>query len=222
MPNALNITSTEQSASVKVMSSGIVKRATVMTRATGFFQKLRPQLAVETVDFHLGASRRFSFEPGDDVAVQSFASPELAASPNNSKSLRRSASLCSMSSRTPSRIPTPVRAPGAFARPRRERDESMSSLLTAIKRSDDSDSRASSVYSSPSLCHEDFLKASPGKDGDSMSEPRSRKNKHLLDHTNHPRGSGSHDGGSGGKCSSARGNLTDMSPSLQENSRPSN
>lgn len=103
----------------------------------------------------------------------------------------------------------------------------MSSLLTCIKRSDGDDSRTSSVYSSPSICREETIQASPSKDRDSLSELRSRKSSHLLDHTNDLRGSGSRDGGPGGKRSSARSNLSghggsfpDMSHAQQENFPP--
>lgn len=195
-----------------------------MTRASGFFQKLKPH--VDASASQLAASRRFSFEPGDDIVGKSFASPEQVSGIDGSKNLRRSASLCSMSSRTPSRIPTPVPTYGAMSRPRRERDESMSSLLTVIKRSDDGNSRASSFYSSPSVCRDDFINASPCRDRNSTSEPRAKNSNNLIDHTNGLRGNGSREGRRSAKSSSLQGNINEHSNSLpdinalQENRRP--
>lgn len=224
MPNALGITRQEQSSSMKVASSTcIVKRATVMTRASGFFHKLRPGLAIDTAAIPLAGSRRFSFEPGDDVAAQRTTTPGLLVSPDGKKALRKSASLCSISSRTPSRIPTPVYTPGALARPRQERDESMSSLLTVIKRSDEGESRTSSVYSSPSWSREEFVKTSPCNDRDSMSRMRSRESNRLVNRTNDLRSGGGRESDPDGKLSGARDYLRgcpDMGLAQQENSRP--
>lgn len=226
-PNALGINTEEQSPPTKAASvAGVAKRATVMTRASGFFHKLRPNLTIDTATTPVPVSRRFSFEPGDDVANQRTATPGMVILPDGSRTLRKSASLCSISSHTPSRIPTPVYTAGALARPRRERDESSSSLLTVIKRSDNGSSRTSSVYSSPSV-REDFFKTSPCRDRDSMSSGlRSRQSNRLLDHTNDLRGNGSRDIGLDGKRSSACTVLSDHQSvperivAHQENCRP--
>lgn len=142
----------------------VLKRPTVMARASDFFNKWRPQLHMES-----SQSRRFSFEPGDD-------SPLLRTSDHDGV-LRKSLSLNSLTaSHTPrktmaepilssvvhsattefpsslSRIPTPVYVTRSLARPRQEREDSASSLLTAIRRSDESPvRRSSSVYSTSSL-----------------------------------------------------------------------
>lgn len=198
-----------------------------MTRASGFFHKLRPQLAIDPLATPLASSRRFSFEPGDDIAAYQVATSGLETSLSSNKELRRSTSLCSMSSRTPSRIPTPVYTPGTVVRPRRERDESSSSLLTAIKRSQDSESRSSSVYSSPSVSRDEFVKTSPREDRGSMSGLSLRNSNRLLDYTNDLRGSGSRTGTASAKQASARSfldhseGLSDIGRARQENFYPS-
>lgn len=137
------------------------KHRTVMSKASGFFQKLVPQLSV---DMHTGHQpfRRFSFEPGDDTEPA-----DTSIVPSNSneqdRSLRRSVSASALkesrniaSARPlspvahsptpsalvdgrfglPSRIPTPVFSSGSVARPRQEREDSIASLLTVIKYND--------------------------------------------------------------------------------------
>lgn len=137
------------------------KHRTVMSKASGFFQKLVPQLSV---DMHTGHQpfRRFSFEPGDDTEP---ADTSIIPSTSNEqdRSLRRSVSASVLreprniaSARSlspvahsptpsalvdgrfglPSRIPTPVFSSGSVARPRQERDDSSASLLTVIKYND--------------------------------------------------------------------------------------
>lgn len=141
----------------------------------GFINRLKPQLSLETSL----ETRRFSFEVGDDRG------PIRATYPTSREILlRQSVSLSSLpnvaphvtaatasidlspiessptsartsdSRRTSSKIPSPTyNAP--LARRRQERDDSTSSLLTAMKGSDHaghrSNSAASSVYSSRSL-----------------------------------------------------------------------
>ncbi|SMR60241.1 unnamed protein product [Zymoseptoria tritici ST99CH_1A5] len=86
VPNALgiNLSASHSAASSKtVPQHPIVKRSTVMTRASGFLQKLRPQLSV---DMSPVLQRRFSFEPGDDFAAQLIPSENL--SPHITKTLR--------------------------------------------------------------------------------------------------------------------------------------
>lgn len=131
---------------------------TVMSKASGFFHKLVPQLSI---DAHAGPQplRRFSFEPGDDTGPAN--DPEGDATPiGKEHTLRRSVSadglrrartttsaralspvppsptpsaLMEGRNGTPSRIPTPIFTSGSLAKPRQERDESASSLLTVLQ-----------------------------------------------------------------------------------------
>lgn len=214
VPNALgiNLSASHSAASSKtVPQHPIVKRSTVMTRASGFLQKLRPQLSV---DMSPVLQRRFSFEPGDDFAAQLIPSENL--SPHITKTLRKSVSLCTLlddskmkavdrslspvapspttsapvsEGRSQSRIPTPVFSFNALARPRQEREDSSSSLLTVIQHSDEnvrrSTSRASSVYSSPSVSRTPSSYEVSSMAGNLKSKSSNR----LLNHTLSLRGS---------------------------------
>lgn len=143
----------------------------------GFINRLRPQLSLETSL----ESCRFSFDVGDDCGPIGATYPtsresllrqsvSLSSLPNVAPHVTTTtapidlspiessptSARTSDSRRTSSRIPSPTyNAP--LARPRRERDGSTSSLLTVMKGSDHaghrSNSAASSVYSSRSLCN---------------------------------------------------------------------
>lgn len=82
----------------------------------------------------------------------------------------------------PSRIPTPVHGSG---RPRRDREDSASSLLTAIKHagglSQRSGSMSGSAYSSPSTSRVDLTQGLQGAETTQASSYRSNR---LLEHTN--------------------------------------
>jgi hypothetical protein len=93
-------------------------------------------------------------------------------------------------SKRPSRIPTPVYSSGSLARPRRERDDSASSLLTAIKHSEDeafprNGSMSSPAYSSPSASRNDLTQAEGGSD---VTQTNGSTSNRLLSHTNTLRG----------------------------------
>ena len=164
-------------------------RHTVMEKASGFFQKLKSQSNIEGPSANVRSlSRRFSFEPGDDGAAQAATLAVTGPTVCKSRFLRKSVSLSSlaetmqhsnalppslsplpqsptasathMEARMPSRIPTPRYSSSSFARPRRDRDESSSSLVTTIMRPDGTQggrsSRGSSVYSSRSMSRDSF------------------------------------------------------------------
>lgn len=165
--------SAQLSASPRIVSDDLVaKRPTVLARASGFFQKLKPGLSIDSASASLRTTRRFSFEPGDDAASQDVS----LGQPVPSSSLRKSASLdvlrqpgleglCSARAlspvaaspttsvaptegRPPSRIPTPVYSSSSLARPRQERENSASSLVTAMKQAEDLSKRSNSMSSS--------------------------------------------------------------------------
>jgi hypothetical protein len=145
----------------------------------GFFNRLRPQLSLDT----LPEARRFSFEVGDDkgpigAAYQQSASRESllrksvslsalheAARPVPARSSQNDLSPIECSpttstrtndSRRTSKIPSPTYN-AALAKPRQQREESASSLLTAMRDAEHpgkrSSSAASSVYSTQSRHH---------------------------------------------------------------------
>jgi hypothetical protein len=215
VPNGLGVTSAATksvTSSRSVPQHPIVKRSTVITRASDFLHKLRPQLSVDATPV---VQRRFSFEPGDDIDTE--LTPSESLSPPISKTLRKSVSLftlvehpkaatvnCPLSpvadspttsappseGRPLSRIPTPVFGFGALARPRQEREDSSASLLTVIQHSEDgvnrSSSRTSSAYSSPSVSRD---RAPLSYDTSFSAGLKSRSSNRLLDHTNGLRGS---------------------------------
>jgi hypothetical protein len=166
-------------ATLPVMSVPSTTTARKPSHFMGFFNRLRPQLSLDT----LQEARRFSFEVGDDKAAigsvyQESASREsllrksvsLSALPEAarhvpSKSLQNDLSPIKSSpttsartsdSRRTSKIPSPTYN-AALARPRQQRVESTSSLLTAMRDSEyqgqRSSSAASSVYSAQSRQH---------------------------------------------------------------------
>ena len=159
-------------------------------KALAFFAKARPLLDIDTS----AAGRRFSFEAGDDHEPILGTTPldKLPAAVKD-RLLRKSVSLSYLSDtastkrlasqtklspvqqsptasvppsdiRKPTRIPTPVYSSGSLARPREEREDSASSLLTAIRHADDerriSVSRSSSGFSSPNAIRSDVLQGS--------------------------------------------------------------
>jgi len=159
------------------------KQPSLMAKASGFFHRLKTHSAVDHVveDRH-----RFSFDVGDDVVALS---TPVGRGEANEGSLRKSVSLSDLSrmsqqrdampqrnpfplpttpttaappveARRMSRIPTPVHGSGGLARPRQEREDSSSSLLTVInhdkRNSHRCGSTGSSTYSSPGTCVDGF------------------------------------------------------------------
>lgn len=145
----------------------------------GFFNRLRPQLSLDT----LPEARRFSFEVGDDkgpigATCQQSASREsllrksvslsalheaarhvpARSSPNDLSPIESSptTSARTSDSRRTSKIPSPSYN-AALAKPRQQREESATSLLTAMRDAEHpgrrSSSAASSVYSTQSRQH---------------------------------------------------------------------
>jgi hypothetical protein len=144
----------------------------------GFFNRLRPQLSLDT----LPEARRFSFEVGDDKdpiganqqsasrdsplrksvslsALHESAHQVPAKSSQNDLSPIESSPTTSArtsDSRRTSKIPSPVYN-AALAKPRQQREESATSLLTAMRDAEQagqrSSSAASSVYSTQSRHH---------------------------------------------------------------------
>lgn len=90
----------------------------------------------------------------------------------------------------PTRIPTPVYQSGSLARPRRDREDSASSLLTAIKVSrpvsQRSGSGSSTSYSSPSASRTDLTQ---GVNGSEIVQGSGQRSNRLLHHTNSLHGS---------------------------------
>ena len=145
----------------------------------GFFNRLRPQLSLDT----LPEARRFSFEVGDDKGTIGAAYQQ---SSSRESLLRKSASLSALheaarlvparssqndlspiesspttsaqtsDSRRTSKIPSPTYN-AALAKPRQQREESATSLLTVMRDAEHqgqrSSSAASSVYSTQSRHH---------------------------------------------------------------------
>lgn len=155
----------------------VPKHRTVMSKASGFFQKLKPQqqLPVEASSHSANLRRRFSFEPGDDTAahpldralsggltptvkdrvlrksVSLYAlvdpSPMVPTGPLSPIAHSPTPSAVTTEGRPASRIPTPVRV-GSLARPRSDREDSASSLLTVIRHADASTHRTNSLTGS--------------------------------------------------------------------------
>ena len=187
------------------------KNTKLMAKASGFFQKLKPQLNIDT---SASEGRRFSFEEGDDSAMsapgmdttpRAASSSVLSAAGTYSRVLRKSASTpllaertrqpdttsaerslspveqsptsstpVSSESRRASKIPTPVYNPLTLARPRQERENSESSLLTAIRYSETTERRSGSMsssgYSSPSASRMDLTAGSQGSTSNRLLE----------------------------------------------------
>ncbi|KAI5361459.1 hypothetical protein Slin14017_G081920 [Septoria linicola] len=186
------------------------KHRTVMSKASGFFQKL---LDTST---NGQATRRFSFEPGDDIAGPNTPAQGVS-SHGKDRVLRKSASAYilrgpdmitparslspvaqSPTISTPaeakvgpiSRIPTPVFKSGSLARPRQEREDSAASLLTVIQNNDNWRRSASiSSQSSPSSSRVNLARAAQEAlfVGSPIPQPPHDSNP-LLEHTNSLRG----------------------------------
>lgn len=214
--NALGITapqpSRKQTSRVVSADNAIAKRKTVVSKASDLLHRLRPQISIDSISNVRGTQRRFSFEPGDDTLAHSTTHGEGILGSVGERILRKSVSLDILrrnppttnvadlspvpssptvstfpsEGRPPSRIPTPVHS---LARPRQEREDSASSLLTAIRQPEDAGKRSNSVtssaYSSPSAKASD---ANPSR-GSQYSELalapglRSCSSNRLLDHT---------------------------------------
>lgn len=192
------------------------KNTKLKTKASNFFNKLKPQLNIDTT---VGETRRFSFEAGDDSAISAPGtdniqcaafSSALTPAGRDDRILRKSASTPLLvdhkqhpegpsferdlspveqsptgsnalsESRRSSKIPTPVHK-RTLARPRRERESSESSLLTAIKYSETTERRSSSLssegYSSSSASRMDLTAGS-----------QAATSNRLLEHTKALRG----------------------------------
>ena len=136
----------------------------------GFFNRLRPQLSLDT----LPEARRFSFEVGDDKGPIGATYQQLA---NRESLLRKSVSLSALhegarlvparssqndvspidsspttsartsDSRRTSKIPSPTYN-AVLAKPRQQREESATSLLTAMRDAEHPGQRSSSAASS--------------------------------------------------------------------------
>lgn len=186
------------------------KHRTVMSKASGFFQKL---LDTSTSG---QAARRFSFEPGDDIAGPS-TPDQRVPSQGKDRVLRKSASAYvlrgpdmitparslspvaqSPNISTPaevkvgpiSRIPTPVFKSGSLARPRQEREDSAVSLLTVIQNNDNWRRSVSiSSQSSPSSSRVNLARTAQEAlmMGSPIPQPLHDSNP-LLEHTNSLRG----------------------------------
>lgn len=194
----------------------VQKQPSLMSKASGFFHRLRPQL---NVDSSFSAVRRFSFEVGDDAATATPGTtggraPIVPYHPI----LRKSASMSSILNAAPlspmaglalfsvpqspptssppseprrvSRIPTPVRGSGSLARPRQKREDSSSSLLTAIRHSENTSHRSSSssIQSSSSTSRLDTMQRQLGSSQTSSANLTLISNNRLLDHTKALRG----------------------------------
>jgi hypothetical protein len=178
----------------------------------GFINRLRPQLSLDT----LPETRRFSFEVGDDSAPIG----ATYQNPTSRESLlRKSVSLSALpeaaryvpvrsahvdlspiesspttSARTSdskgtSKIPSPAYN-ATLAKPRQQREDSTSSLLTAMRdseyRGQRSSSAASSVYSSQSSHHvaTDKSRMMSRTAHTQPSQAIVNRLEHLFDHTN--------------------------------------
>lgn len=174
-----NPTQLQRVATAPVASASNITPVRKPSHLMGFFNRLRPQLSLDT----LPEGRRFSFEVGDDSAPIEATYQE---STSRESLLRKSVSLSALSeaarrapdktpqiplspiasspttsartsdSRRSSKIPSPTYN-AALAKPRQQREESTSSLLTAMRDCEHpgrrTSSAASSVYSTQSRHH---------------------------------------------------------------------
>lgn len=205
------------------IGSSIAKQPTLKAKASEFLSKWRTPLRIDSSSESV---RRFSFEAGDDVDAAFSAPPlEGLTTSVKDRLLRKSAStsfLFDISStdatamqptlspigqspttstsqleeRKSSKIPTPVYSAASRARPRSERDSSASSLLTAIKCSDEesirSISQSGSACSSPTAKQVNSERLSQGTEGTLRGTPRTEQwaigGNPLIEHTNALRG----------------------------------
>ena len=184
-------------------------------KATEYYSGWKPQLHIDTT----GTGRRFSFEPGDDNDTALSAPPlEKLPAAVKHRLLRKSVSMSVLSERTPpkaslreselspvqqspttsvppsdsrkpTRIPTPIHSNGSLARPRRDREDSSSSLLTVLRHADEtckrSDSASNSALGSPCTSRLDLMQENQGNQ---THETAATASNPLRDHTNHLRG----------------------------------
>ncbi|PIA98373.1 hypothetical protein CB0940_05400 [Cercospora beticola] len=174
LPHANNPWPARTTSMLAATNAAPSRHRTVMSKASGFLQKLVPQL---NMDPSTGpeAIRRFSFEPGDDsipagnqpqascsdhkdrvlrktVSAYALRGPDMATAPRSLSPVAQSPTASTLGDVRVgpfSRIPTPVFSSGSLARPRQEREDSAASLLTVIQQNDEK-CRARSVSSSPS------------------------------------------------------------------------
>lgn len=207
----------------------VQKQPSLISKASGFFQKLRPQINFDTAgdapekiapkeaQIAKFTTRRFSFEVGDDAgepspsldiasiaperilrsSVSMSALPEVGT---HSNPMRQSlsplaqsppASASPLEYRRVSRIPTPVYHVGSLARPRREREDSASSLLTIIRHAEGVTrcaSQSSSILSTPSDNRSEFIQRHAVAAGRLAKWKRGGIGNGLLEHTNALRG----------------------------------
>ncbi|WPH04127.1 Hypothetical protein R9X50_00701200 [Acrodontium crateriforme] len=157
-----------------VQSSPITNQPSLRAKASVFLQRIKPTVSGEQ---SMPSGKRFSFEAGDDAhTLQESLNGDKPATEGRPP-IRKSFSLSSLSAlthvaaqiktestvspvnqiprseRRVSKIPTPVHSFTLKARPRRKRETSSSSLVTAIQCPEGvslrSNSISSSVYSSP-------------------------------------------------------------------------
>jgi len=207
----------------------VQKQPSLISKASGFFQKLRPQISFDMAGEATERNtpkeakivkvpvRRFSFEVGDDAgdlspsldipslgpertlrsSVSMSALPEVR---KHSTPVQRSlsplaqsppASASPLECRRVSRIPTPVYHAGLLARPRREREDSASSLLTIIRHAEGvtrCGSQSSSILSTPSDNRSEMSQRHAVAGGRVAKWKRGGNGNGLLDHTNALRG----------------------------------
>lgn len=209
----------DRSCSVESTPRGVMS-SKLTTKATSFFAKKKPRINIDT-SFATGRRFSFE-PGDDTVASFSASPMDTLPAAVRDRLLRKSASMSvlsnkndtaesmidtslspvqqspttsatqSESKKASSRIPTPVYNSGSLARPRRDRDDSASSLLTAIKHSEDDASQgndgsmSSSAYSSPSANHNNSTQAERGSYATQTNGSFSNR---LLSHTNTLRGS---------------------------------
>ncbi|KAF2723485.1 hypothetical protein K431DRAFT_325531 [Polychaeton citri CBS 116435] len=179
-------------------------------RASGLLQKLKPQLSREALATPTTPQNHVSFECGDDGVNKTalhksylLQAPEVSTKArkhddpdkHSQRDIEPMAPLLSQATfsptapvsggaRKPTRIPTPTYNTGTFAQPRREREDSLSSVLTALKRPTTSplhqDGTQSELTGSP---------LSSGAGGDLSPSPLAHKRRQarrssLVDRTN--------------------------------------
>jgi hypothetical protein len=175
----LNQSQLQRVATAPITSASITTPVRKPSHLRGFFNRLRPQLSLDT----LPEARRFSFEVGDDKGPIGATCQQSAS---RKSLLRKSVSLSALheaarhvpakslqndllpiesspttsartsDSRRTSMIPSPTYS-AALAKPRQQREESTTSLLAAMRDAEHpgrrSSSAASSVYSTQSRQH---------------------------------------------------------------------
>ena len=208
----------------------VSRHPSLRAKAAGFLQKLRPHAASDPSD-----DLRFSFQTGEDSLT-------VTAGDASARSIRKSMSLTSLSGPTlgtalspviqspttsatlsetyrTSKIPMPVYSGGSLARPRQERNDSNSSLLTASKSEGPSSPAAHSVPSREAsrgtLNPFDSNEARHGAlirgNAFAAADARLRRHAYVPEQS---------DGVGRGSCSTKAYAESHMSESLKENVRP--